>query len=281
MTKALFYSLLFFTFSDFKCLSGQEQSITGYDLSNPEKFNLPESLLEISGISFYKGKADTIYAIQDEQGHVYRLAWNERKQQHTRFAKQGDYEDITIIRDRVYVLKSNGTIFSFPFNETTGEEASNVREWKNILPKGEYEGMWGDENDGRLYVICKNCKDDNNKKKISGYVIQTGDSLFQSGEFSVNVEQIRKLNGKVKKGFRPSAIAKHPVTGDWFIVSAVNKILVVADSNWDVKEVCRLNGNDFNQPEGIAFDENRNLYISSEGDDLSEGYILKFVPTGS
>lgn len=281
MAKTLFYCLLVIIFCRFRCFSGQEQTIAGYDLSKHEKFKLPESLLEISGICFYKGKADTIYAIQDEQGHVFRVAWNEKKQQYTRFAKHGDYEDITIIRETVFVLKSNGSIFSFPFDQTTSEEVSNVREWKNILPKGEFESMWGDERDGKIYVACKNCSDDDNKKTVSGFIFQSGDSLIRSGEFSINVEQIRKLNGKVKKGFRPSALAKHPGTGDWFIVSAVNKLLVVADSNWNVKEVCQLNGNDFNQPEGIAFDENQNLYISSEGDDITEGYILKFVPTGS
>ncbi len=92
----------------------EEKSITGYDLGNPEKFFMPESLLEISGITFYKGKKDTIYAIQDEQGRVFRLPWDVKKQYNTKFGKQGDYEDLAIINEQVLVLKSNGTLFSFP-----------------------------------------------------------------------------------------------------------------------------------------------------------------------
>ncbi|RZK63080.1 MAG: SdiA-regulated family protein, partial [Pedobacter sp.] len=35
-------------------------------------------------------------------------------------------------------------------------------------------------------------------------------------------------------------------------------------------------GTSFNQPEGIAFDRDNNLYISNEGGDLSAGNILMF-----
>jgi uncharacterized protein YjiK len=66
------------------------------------------------------------------------------------------------------------------------------------------------------------------------------------------------------------------VTSEWFIISAVNKLLVVTDDKWKIKETCLLSSNIFNQPEGITFDSTGTLYISNEGDDLSEGNILKF-----
>ena len=72
-------------------------------------------------------------------------------------------------------------------------------------------------------------------------------------------------------------MAKNPITGEWFILSGSNKLLVITDANWKVKDVYPLNGNTFNQAEGIAFDKEGNLYISNEGDDGTNGNILKFT----
>src|SRR4051812_10344678 len=45
--------------------SEMDKNPKGYDLIKGEKFIMPESLLEISGIAFHKGNSDTVYAIQD------------------------------------------------------------------------------------------------------------------------------------------------------------------------------------------------------------------------
>lgn len=261
------------------CTSGkkEDKTIQGYDLSKPERFNMPESLAEISGISFYKGIPDTIYAIQDEEGKLFRLAWGIKKQYHSKFAKKGDYEDLAILHDKVIILKSSGSLFTFPFRDAVYEEIDSVKEWKDIIPKAEYEAIYGDETSGNLYIICKNCEADNSKDHVTGYILNITDTVYQTGTFSIDVNEIKSYTGKVKRGFRPSALAKNPVTGEWFILSAVNSLLVVADSNWKIKEACPLNSNSFLQPEGIAFDRSGNLYISSEGDDLTEGKILKFT----
>lgn len=248
-----------------------------YNLEKPEKFSMPESLLEISGISFNKGNSDTIYTIQDEEGRLFRLAWGNKKQLNAKFGKSGDYEDVSILRDKVVILKSNGSLYSFPFSDAIYEEIDSVQEWPRLLPEGEYEGMFGEESSGRLYILCKNCKVDNNDN-VTGYIYQLSDNdLTPAGQFNVDVESIKPFSGKVKKGFRPSAFAKNPVTNEWFMVSAINKLLVVADENWKIKNAYPLNGNTFNQPEGIAFDKAGNMYISNEGDDLSAGNILKFA----
>ncbi|MET0465839.1 MAG: SdiA-regulated family protein [Chitinophagaceae bacterium] len=247
-----------------------------YNLNKPERFAMPESLLEISGIAFNKGIADTIYAIQDEEGKLFRLAWGNKKQYHGKFGKSGDYEDVSIIRDKVIVLKSNGSLFSFPFTDAIYDEIDSVKEYTKLLPEGEYEGMYGDEISGKLYLLCKNCKIDDNDN-VTGYIYRAdGDSLTFAGQFNIDVDPIKPFSGKVKKGLRPSAMARNPLTREWFIVSAVHNLLVITDENWKVKVAYPLNGNTFNQPEGIAFDSAGNMYISNEGDDISSGNILKF-----
>lgn len=266
------------------CNSTQKEKdlFQGYDMNQPEKFNLPESLFEISGIAFSKGKNDTIYAIQDEEGKLFRLAWDIPKQLHAKFSKKGDYEDVSILRDRVYILKSNGTIFAFPLSEAVYEEPEDVHEIKGMLPKGEYEGMYADETSGELYVICKNCAEDNSKNSVSGYTVkpETDSTVVRTGNFAIQVDQIKAITGKVARGFRPSGLAKSPLTGEWYIISAVNKLIVVTDAKWQVKAAHPLNGNMFIQPEGIAFDNAGSLYISNEGDDLFSGNVLKFRKSG-
>lgn len=247
-----------------------------YNLGKPDKFTMSESLLEISGFTFHKGNSDTVYAIQDEEGKLFRVKWNVKKPLNAKFGKKGDYEDVAIVNNRVVVLKSNGQLFSFPFEEADWEDVDSVIEYKGLLPPGEFEGMYGDEATGKLYVICKNCADDDKKRSVTGYIFQFGDGVFPAGGFQINVDEIRNYAGKVKRGFRPSGLARNPVSGDWFIISAVNKLMVVTDSNWKVKDAYPLSGNVFNQPEGIAFDTQGNLYISNEGDDISDGNILKF-----
>lgn len=271
--------VILFSLLTLKCNISQEeeQTVKHYKIDQPEKFFMPESLLEISGITFHNGESDTIYAIQDEQGRLFRLALGQKKQYNAKFGKQSDYEDVAFANGQALILKSTGSLFSFPFADAIYEEVDSVKEWKNIIPKGEYEGMYGDEATGKLYIVCKNCPQDNSKDLVSGYIIQVGDSVYQTGTFQIDVDQIKSFTGKVKRGFRPSGLAKNPVTGEWFMVSAVNKLLVVTDSNWKIKEACILNGNTFNQPEGITFDKKGNLYISNEGDDLSQGNILRFT----
>lgn len=253
-----------------------QQSPPAYDLSKPEKFLMPESMLEISGIGFYKGNNDTIYAIHDEEGKIYRLAWGKKKQYHSKFGKQGDYEDVAIVRDRVFVLKSNGIIYEFPFENAVFSKQDDVKEFKDLVPSGEYESLYGDEKSGELYMLCKDCPEDKSKKFVTGFVIQMSDTPYKKSSFEINVKDIKHLAGKFKAGFMPSAFTKNPFTNEWYIVSAVNKLLVITDNSWIVKDVYPLNGNIFNHPEGIAFDKEGNLYISNEGDELSLGNILKF-----
>lgn len=245
-------------------------------MTKHEKFFMPESLREISGIAFHNHKSDTVYAIQDEEGKVFRLAWDKKKQFHTKFGRGGDYEDLTIVKEKVVILKSNGYLFTFPFEDTIYEELDSVKEQKHLLPKGEYESMFGDETTGKIYILCKTCPDDNLKERVSGYVFQLGDSLYQTGSFEIDVHEIKLYTGKVKSGFRPSALARSSVNNDWYIISSINKLLVVTDSTWKVKEVCKLDPAVFSQPEGIAFDSTGNLYISNEGNTLTVGNILKF-----
>ena len=255
----------------------EHKSPQGYDLTKPEKFNMPEVLTEVSGITFYKGDPGILYAEEDEEGRVYWLKPGDRKAEYASFGKNGDYEDIAILSDRFYVLKSSGDVFSFAYNSLRQSKIDSVSETK-LLPKGEYEGMFADESDGKLYILCKECKADKKEKSNTGYVLKVnGNSELElAGSFGIDVSKIASLLGEQKFQFKPSGLARNARTGEWYILSSVKKIIVVTDQKFNVKEVYKLDPTLFLQPEGIAFDKHHNLYISNEGDEISRGNVLKF-----
>ncbi|MBL7758718.1 MAG: SdiA-regulated family protein [Chitinophagaceae bacterium] len=254
----------------------------GYDLSKPEKYIMPDVLLEISGIAFKNANADTLYAQQDEEGKVFALVPGQKKNRETRFSKRGDYEDIAIGNGYVFLLRSDGTILGFREAELQSDLAGNVKEWEGLLPGGEFEGMYADTGRHLLYILCKQCSEDKGSNMVSGYTLHLSEDsmLVRDSTFSINAdlifEKTEKKKGK-KQRFQPSALARHPKTGDWFILSSVNKLLVVATAQWGVKGAYPLDPARFRQPEGIAFDKDGNLFISNEGDEISNGNVLRFA----
>ncbi|TCC97477.1 SdiA-regulated family protein [Pedobacter psychroterrae] len=240
---------------------------------------MPSSLLEISGIAFNESNSDTVYSVQDENGKLFRQQWDVKKQKNTKFAPNDDFEDISIMHQKVFILNSNGSVYSFPLSESLKKETDQVKEAKHIVPKGEYEGMFADAETNKVYIICKSCPVDKKAKTVTGYIFDYGavaDSLISIDTFKLDLKQLKVVNAKLKTSFSASALARNLKTNEWYVLSSANKLLVVTDAQWNIKTAHRLNSSVFNQPEGIAFDKEQNLFISNEGDEVTDGNILKF-----
>ena len=247
-----------------------------YNLNKPQVFYMPKELNEISGITFYNGDADTIYAEQDEDGKVFKFSLGNGKIYKTKFGAKGDYEDIQICNNYIVMLRSDGSLYTFPLSETNDKETSNTKEFKNILPGGEYEGLYADNKNLKLYASCKNCHE--KQDKVSGiYILSINNSgdLKLENKTSVNVKSIAEKAGVKKMIFHSSALGKKEDTDEWIIVSSVNKCIVLLDKDFIVKEVFALDPSIYNQPEGIAFDAANNLYISNEKGNTNSATILK------
>jgi uncharacterized protein YjiK len=250
-----------------------------YDFTKAERFNMPESLLEISGIAFNAYDPETVYAIQDEEGRLFSLKWGIKKATSIKFGPRGDYEDLAILNNQVYVLKSSGDIYSFPLDMELGDVSDSTAQWDDFLPKAEYESLYADEAAHILYVLTKS--GGKKKKNTLGYKINVDKTTKQLGtitEFSLDQDAIEAMGYKLKSGLKVSALSQHPKSKEWYILSSAEKLLVVANPDWQIKMVYDLDASTFNQPEGIAFDKDLNLYISSEGDEITNGNIQKFTP---
>ena len=255
----------------------------GYHLGAPQKFVMSESLREISGIVTLRGNGDTLYAIEDEEGKLFYFHPGDGEFAYKKFGKRGDYEDVTILNDKEFVvLRSDGSLFVFPLSLVSDGNMDNVEKYENILPSGEYEGLFGDDN-GKLIALCKNCPDDDQRDEVSAYVLErghkdspsTGNSLTITGHFKVDVSLLKQTNINRRGKFHPSCIARHPLTREWYIISSVNKILLVLDDHWKMKASYPLEPSLFRQPEGLAFDRKGNMFISNEGGD-GNAHVLLF-----
>lgn len=271
------YYLLLLVFAGLETCGQKTTGPGNYDLSKPEKFVLPESLLEISGITFVKG-SNTLYAHQDEDGLLFYFRPGDKVIKQVQFGKKGDYEDVAVSNNTVVILRSDGTLFTFPLSEIQQEKVSNVKKWDGLLPSGEYESLAFDPKTNSLVVLCKVCKSDKEAKKTSGTLLRLSNDgkITRTGQFSIDAKKLEKVSGLKKIQLHPSALTKNRLTNEWYVVSSINKMLVVLDEQWNPKSTYPLSRSIFLQPEGIAFDSDNNLYISNEGDKARAGNLLKF-----
>ena len=274
--KKVFSVFLLLFFMLVSCINNKKYiSATGYDFTKPEKFVMDDALHEISGISFLKANDDTLFAVDDEDGKLFSYSLSSKKLSHIKFSKKGDYEDVTILNNKTFaVLKSDGSVVMFGAEKIGSEKIDSIEQFNQILPDGEYEGLFADST--TLFALCKNCAVDKGKKQVSVYTLQKGLSnpLTVSGTLAIDVSMLAIATDKGKIKFHPSCLAKHPLTHQWYIVSSVNKLLLVLDEQWKVKEYYSLNPTIFKQPEGIAFNSKGDMYISNEGGDGQANILL-------
>ena len=87
-----------------------------YDFKNPIISKMPDDLKEISGIAFNGERYDRVYAIEDEDGWLYRYEFENGEVKKLKFAKRGDYEDIAFQNDNKAVGKRDVFVIS-PFSK--------------------------------------------------------------------------------------------------------------------------------------------------------------------
>jgi len=251
----------------------------GYNLTKPTVYTLPAVLNEVSGIAFKNGNADTVYAGQDEEGRLFYFHPGDKEVNQIKFSKRGDFEDVALCNEYAVMLRSDGALFTFPVNEMYKKEAEQVNEQEGVLPVAEYESLYADASTNSVYVLCKTCTADKKGQAVSGYILHLHNDgkLTPVSNFSIGTKAIARLAGAKKIEFKPAALAKNPLTNEWYVLSSVNRMLVIADAQWNPQKIFRLNAGLFTQPEGMSFDSGGNLYIANERGNSPAASILQFL----
>ncbi|ASZ10955.1 hypothetical protein KTO58_20615 [Chitinophaga pendula] len=253
----------------------QPSTPKGYQLQDPQRFRVRESMQEISGLVLDPDE-NNIYAINDEEGRIYKIDLSaDEPYPYWKFGRSGDYEDIVKTYKGWMVLKSNGTLYHV-HNMFTDSTSSS--EYKLSIPgKQEFESAYIDSSGQGVILLCKNCEDDKKKGVTSAYRFDLNSMQYDPAPvFQLSLDDISRLAGREIKHFRPSAATIHPIDKRLYIISNVNHMLVIATQQGKVLETYPFKNKLFLQPEGIYFAKNGDMYISNEAGEGTAN-ILKFV----
>jgi uncharacterized protein YjiK len=261
-----------------------------YDLNNPdEKFFMPADLEEISGLSYYQ--PNQLACVQDEEGKLFIYDTQQKRVvRKVRFAKKGDYEGVEVVKDQIYVVRSDGTIFRTSLTDSLATDVSaNTEEIPTSLSeKNDVEGLGYDPAKNRLLLVCKESPALNGQKgkskAVFGYDLSQN-QFIEKPVFEIDLKLLEqrlqanpKQNPKQGKGkfeFKPSGLAFHPIDRQFYLIASQGKLLVVLNPDGSVVNTIPLDPRIYRQPEGICFFPDGTLFISSEGNG-ADGYILRF-----
>lgn len=265
----LIISIQFFSFQ----MKGQTSDAFPYELLEPNnKYVLPESLEEISGLTYYA--PNQLACLNDEHGRMYVFDTNKGEIVHrVRFAGTGDFEGIEKVGNEIFAIKSNGNLYRF--NEDISGEVVKIE--TPFKSENNVEGLGYDPISGNLLIALKgNGAIDDKKvkgKTIFGFHIASK-TFSEVPLFIIKDEDVERVMGK-SKDIKPSGVAVHPISGDIYVVASVGRVLIVFNRDGSPKNLSALKRSLFPQPEGITFSPNGDLYISNEREGEG-GTILHF-----
>jgi uncharacterized protein YjiK len=223
---------------------------------------MPPELAEISGITL---TADgRLLAHDDELGRVFEVDARRgiiRKSFLLGSGLKGDFEGITAAGQDLYMTLSNG--FLYRFREGANHSRVEYTTFDTKLGKEcEFEGIAYEKDSARLVLPCKNVhiKHLNDEVVIYRWKVGSRDSTGIS-MITIPVSEVAGTN-RWKK-FRPSDIAIDPATGNYVLISSLEKGLVEMTPAGAVIRSQSLPGK-HPQAEGVAITPDGILIISDE-----------------
>jgi len=256
---------------------------TNYNLAHPvKKWTLSDSLDEISGIVWKNN--DRLLAIEDLHPILYELKMGDtagiitnkiefRKMDEEKF----DFEDLAIANDTIYALWSHGAVFKI-VTKKKGISSERTKTW--LKKDNNTEGLAYDPVTGDLLIACKDESGLEDAQKSARAVFEydiKADSLKADPFMIINKKDFKDVAGD-KIDFYPAAIAVHPVTHDIYIISTKDtKAIAQFSHDGKLKAFDYLDKELLPQPEGMCFDKEGNLYISTEARHGKHPYVYEFA----
>lgn len=264
-----------------------DDSTYRFDFTAPDlELELPGRLREISGLTMISDSL--VGAIEDEKGVIYLINTNSGEVVNEfKFGKKGDYEGVELVDDTMYVLRSNGDIYMVADWRSEDPHTSRIRTY--LDRKNDPEGLGYQAEHHRLLIAAKESpgKGRPRVRSIFGFDLfrkeLDPEPAYMIPLDTVGVrlglpgEWIRTLLAPILdlEGFKPSALAVHPLTGDIFVISSVLKAIAVLNPAGKLTALIPVEVDGMPQPEGLAFLSTGDILISTEGRG-GKGKIFRF-----
>jgi len=246
--------------------------------SEDTSFNLPDKLTEASGLAV--AGPDSVFAHNDEFAIIYEFRLGDGKVLRA-FALgkptlEGDFEGIATGQGRVFLVTSDGLIYSVMPGKD-GERVPYRVYDSGIGPRCEIEGLSQAPEPGELLLMCKRFRNDNHDALLEAYRWRIGeDHAEQQPYLSVSLDGLLKKN-KDRAEFRPSGLEFYPACQQYYIVSARNQMVLVLDRSGALVAQRKFKAKRHPQAEGIVVMPDGRVVLADEGSRSRKGRISVYA----
>ncbi len=252
-----------------------------YDLELPSRvYPLPPELIEISALTDVDSL--TIACLHDEAAMVY--LFDLRKGTIVRryaFGHPGDLEGLTRVGPEYFALRSDGLVYRM----TLKGDAVQVKDTFRLdLPNRNIEGLGYDDRKELVLIAPKDIEKGAAEVRDKRYVyafdpkrnvalpepvltLSVDKVIAEARSQGVTVPTRTTDNGREVHALklRLSSVAVDPRSDQYYLLSAVDRVLLVVDRNGNFVHLHQLDPKLFPKPEGITFLPQGDLLISNEG----------------
>lgn len=252
-----------------------------YDLSRPLRvIDLPSQLVEISALTDVDNT--TVACVQDESATIYFIGLESGRVLRTEaFGGPADMEGLTRVGSAYFALRSDGMIHRL--EQVRGRWATQDT-FRLDIPNRNIEGLGYDDRSGSVLVspkdIAKGGPEVRDERILYGFDpkdpahrcrpvlrLSVAGLLRQAEAKGIAVPMRTTDKGRTVSALklRYSSVAVHPATGYYYLLSAVDRTLLVVDRAGTLMDLAVLDAELLPKPEGITFLANGDLVLSSEG----------------
>jgi uncharacterized protein YjiK len=238
-----------------------------FDAAPSLRFELPKALAEISGMAYTSD--GQLLAHGDERSVIWRIDPKGQKVgEEFGFTRRGhlvhgDFEDLQVIGERVFLLASSGELLEGRL-ASGGQVVEAVKRGAGLGGTCEAEGLAWDEATRSLLVLCKQVQSRRWRHQVVILAISLESWRFEDKpRLAIPMAQLERVTGT--KRFSGTALTRHPRSGSFLLLAGPERAYAEVDASGKVLGGGRLDSDRHRQPEGIAVAPDLTLLISDEG----------------